>query len=130
MSITWKDIYETGVPVIDDQHKNLIKLINDLYEAQKKGQGQLVIGNILDNLVDYTQKHFTAEEQLFENTAYPQIEDHKKEHAYFTGRINEFKSDQKSGNIILSLKTIDFLKDWTINHILGTDKEYTPYLKL
>lgn len=128
MSITWKDIYETGVPVVDDQHKKLIELINELYEAQKKGQGQLVIRDILDKLIDYTQIHFTSEEQLFENTAYPQIEDHKKEHAYFAGRINEFKSDQKSGNIILSLKTIDFLKDWTINHILGTDKEYTPYL--
>lgn len=128
MSIVWKDIYNIGVPQIDEQHKKLIEIINELYDAQKKGQGQLVIGSILDRLVDYTIMHFSDEEGLFLNSAYPNADNHKKEHLSFTEKIMEFKNDQRSGNIILSLKTIDYLKDWTINHILGTDKEYTDYL--
>ena len=129
MSILWRDTYNTGIETIDEQHKTLVALINELYEAQKKGQGQLIISGILDKLVDYTIYHFASEEELLEKISYHGLETHKKEHLYFTEKVMEFKSDHRSGNIILSLKTIDFLKDWTINHILGTDKEYTPFFK-
>lgn len=128
MSIEWKETYNTGVEIIDSQHKKLIEIINNLYAAVKKGENKFIVSGLLDHLVDYTIRHFASEEELFENSNYPKIDSLKKNHLFFTSKIMESKADQKSGSIILSLKTIDFLKDLIIQHILETDKEYAYFI--
>ncbi len=128
VGIVWRDSYKIGVDQIDAQHKKLLLIINDLYEAHKRGTSQTMIIKILNELVEYTNYHFTIEEDLFKQYDYPQKDIHLDEHRYFVGRIAELQQESKKGNLLLSLKTIDFLKDWTINHILGTDKEFGNYI--
>lgn len=126
--IEWKKTYELGIQLIDDQHKKLVSIINDVFDAQKAGTGKEIIHNALKELVEYTEYHFNAEEDMLRQHKYGAIECHIEEHNSFAEQIQSFLNDSKSGNLVLSLKTIDYLKDWTINHILGTDKEYGEFI--
>jgi len=127
--INWKETYDIGFRKIDEQHLKLIDIINELHEAHTKGTGQMILGEILDRLVDYTIYHFDTEEELFKQYEYPKAKEHLVEHKEFTDQVTEFLNDSKTGNLILTLKTMDYLKDWTITHILGTDKEFGDFVR-
>lgn len=127
--IIWRESFNLGIEKIDEQHKKLIRIINELYKAHELGTSQVVIIEILDELVDYTNYHFSDEEKFLAENGYPELENHRSEHKYFIDKISKLQDESIKGNLLLSIKTLDFLKDWTINHILGTDIEYTKYLK-
>lgn len=127
--ITWRTGYELGFKIIDEQHKKLIDIVNELYDAQQHGTSRAIIGSTLDKLIDYTSYHFGSEEVLFKDYQYPEAESHIEEHEGFIKDIVNLKSDLVDNNLLLSLKTLDFLKDWTINHILGTDKDFSEYVR-
>ncbi|MCK9424662.1 MAG: bacteriohemerythrin [Ignavibacteriaceae bacterium] len=127
--LVWKDAYDIGIQVIDDQHKMLINIINDLYAANASGSAHLVMESIFKQLADYVHYHFSTEEDMFQQYGYPGAQAHIAEHDEFRDKIKNLQGENRSGNIILSLKTIDYLKDWTINHILGTDREFSNFIK-
>jgi hemerythrin-like metal-binding protein len=124
-NIGWNNIYNIGCKIIDDQHKKLISIINELYESQHRGMLQASILGILDKLADYTVYHFSSEKKLFSQYGYPKT----AEHDYFVDKVKELQMELSRGSIVLSLKTMDFLKDWTITHILGSDKEFGEFIK-
>ncbi|MFN3412094.1 MAG: bacteriohemerythrin [Exilispira sp.] len=125
--VEWKEDYSVSVSIFDDQHKKLFEIINNLHEAMKKGASNVVIPGILDELYNYTQKHFTNEEELFTKYNYPEIEYQKNAHMTFLNKISEFKNDFESGKLGLSIEIISFLNDWLINHIKGADKKYGKF---
>lgn len=127
--ISWKETYNIGIKVIDEQHTKLVEIINELYEAQKIGTSQVIINDVIKELECYTKYHFDSEEEIQTTNRYPQFDQHKIEHEEFIGKLQEFKRDANRNNLLLSLKTIDYLKDWTINHILGSDKDFSDYLR-
>jgi hemerythrin-like metal-binding protein len=123
----WSDSLSVGVKASDDDHKKLIDMLNRLYEGMKNGQGKEVVGKVLHDLIRYTKFHFAREEEFFAKTGYPALE-HKREHAELVKQAEELQSRHKSGECALSIATLDFLKDWLIIHIQGTDKKYTEHL--
>lgn len=127
--IEWKSTYEVGFKAIDEQHIKLIQIMNELFDAQKKGTGQLMVNECLNELVDYTVYHFSTEEKLFEQYEYPKAQKHISEHQEFVDKIKNLKEEATKGNILLTLKTMEYLKDWTINHILGTDMEFGEFVR-
>jgi len=125
----WSPRLSVGVELLDKDHQKLVKLINDLYDAMKEGHGKESLGSILDRLVDYTKIHFAHEEQYFAQSKYPHLADHKKEHDALTRQALDIQTQYKSGaSGVLSLEVMNFLKDWLMNHIQGSDKKYGPYL--
>lgn len=127
--ISWKKSFSIGIQAIDDQHKKLVEIINELYEAQRLGTSQSIICDVLIRLDDYTKYHFNMEEMMQHANMYPDLSNHKKEHQEFIDRLTLLKRDAKKNNLLLSLKTLDYLKNWTINHILGSDRDFGEYLK-
>jgi hemerythrin len=73
--------------------------------------------------------HFNAEKELFAQYKYPKSSEHLAEHDYFVDNVKAFQKALSTERTTLSLKTIDFLKDWTITHILGSDKAFGEYVK-
>ncbi len=128
MFIQWKNIYSVGVDLIDDQHKKLIELINELQEAQQSGMASLLMEDVFNRLVEYTVYHFSTEEQLFKDHNYPGAKLHNNEHEEFVNKINYLKYQAQDGNLLITLKTLDFLKDWLINHVLGGDQEFGAFI--
>lgn len=125
----WNSRLETGLPKIDEQHKELVRLINDLHKAMKQKKGTAESGRILDELVKYTEYHFGFEEELFDRYNYPETGAHKKIHVDLVAKVNAFRDDFKSGRAGLSMDLMGFLSDWLRNHIMKTDKEYVSFFK-
>ena len=123
----WDESMSVGVAEFDRQHGVLIDLINQLSDAMSIGKGKDVLGGILVKLSRYTRHHFSAEEELFERYAYPEAQSHIQAHINLTRKVYELKNAFDSGKKILSLETMNFLKDWLNNHIMIVDKQYGPY---
>ena len=79
--ITWTNDLTVGIELIDEQHKMLIKHLNDLSQALQSQQGPAKVAATLNFLIDYTNFHFTAEEKHMEANGYPELKNHiKKQH--------------------------------------------------
>ena len=126
--VAWKDSYSVGIESIDLQHKKLLHLINQLQTAVDFSTGEQFERDALDELVDYTKTHFKKEEKLMEDNAYADLEAHKVQHKQFIDKVNHFVEQYKTNSDVTMMDTLKFLKEWLINHINGTDKEYGKVL--
>lgn len=127
--MSWTDTYSTGIAEIDQQHKKLIDLINSLHDAMAKGQGKIVLGKTLGELIHYCASHFAVEEKLFDKHGYPEADEHKDKHQKMTSKVLALQQQFEQGKATLTIEVMDFLQQWLDKHILGTDKKYAPFLK-
>jgi hemerythrin len=125
--ITWSDRMSVGVERIDKQHRGLMDLINNLHAEMLAGRGYEALGEVLAELVNYTKTHFATEEMLFHTHRYPKLAEHKKEHDDLAKKAAELQAAVSSGKVVLTLPTMNFLKDWLTNHILKSDMAYRPF---
>jgi hemerythrin len=123
--INWDDSLSVNVAEIDQQHKRLIGMINELNDAMRMGKGKDVLGKIINSLFTYTATHFKTEEKYFAQFGYPDTENHKKEHTAFVQKVSDFKDGFEKKKLSLTIEVMDFLSDWLKNHIKGTDKKYS-----
>ena len=121
--VSWSDEFGLGMPEIDEQHRVLIELINQVWRAVVKRADRTEALPILEELEKYTITHFMAEEVFMREIAYPQFAEHKIEHDNFVNRVAEEKAKIVAGQGV-ELDMVHFLKDWLINHILVSDKAY------
>ncbi|MFO7752621.1 MAG: bacteriohemerythrin [Desulfobacteraceae bacterium] len=125
----WTEKLVTGIPSIDEQHMELVKMVNRLHRAMKLKSGSGQAGDILARLADYTGYHFSHEEALFEEYHYPGKENHKQIHDDLVAKVGEFKTEFENGRAALSMDLMTFLTDWLKTHILKTDMAYVSHLK-
>lgn len=123
----WDDKFSVSVREIDEQHKRLIGMINELHDGMKSGGGKAVVAPILKRLVDYTLYHFSTEERYMSLHRYPGELAHKAEHKKFTDKVMDFHQKFNDGTAAVSLELMTFLKGWLTDHIMGTDKKYSKY---
>jgi len=128
-NVEWSDDLSVGIPLYDGQHKVLIQLINQLYKNMEQGQGTQVIAKVLQELIDYTDYHFSSEERAFEAFGYPHREEHRRQHQDLLKKARELYNDMVSGREVLSNEVLDFLQDWIMNHILKVDAQYSEFLQ-
>jgi hemerythrin len=124
----WSDKYSVGINSIDVQHKQLVALINNLFEALSKGKGDQALAPILNELIVYTKTHFAYEERLFTQYAYPDSSLHKADHDKLAAQVLDIQKQMQEGKVGVSVGTMTFLKEWLSGHIMGSDKKYGPYL--
>ena len=125
--LRWTDALSVNIDEIDQQHKNLIMMVNELNEAMHERKAKDVLGTIIDGLINYAATHFATEEKYFARYSYPETETHKKEHVSFVEKIIEFKLGFDEGRLLLSLEVMNFLQEWLITHIQISDRKYCVY---
>ena len=125
--IKWNEGFSVNVSKIDQEHKKLVEMVNELTDAMKKGKGKDVLGKILDGLIAYTASHFQTEEKYFQQVKYPDAAAHKKEHAAFVQKVSEFKKEFDAGRATVSVNILQFLSKWLQTHIKGTDQKYSKF---
>ncbi len=125
----WSKDLEIGIKEIDDQHKRLVKLVNQLYVGISQGKDKEYLSKILNELIEYTDYHFKTEEYYFDKFGYPETDIHKEIHRKLVEKVVNFKKKFEEGSATLSYELLNFLKDWLINHIGKTDKKYGSFLK-
>jgi hemerythrin len=126
--LSWRDDYSVGIAVLDAQHKNLVELLNSLYDASRVGKGRDVLWKTLRELISYTRVHFATEEDFMKLHTYADLPDHKAEHDALTKKVIDFQHDFEAGKVAITADVLSFLRDWLTGHILETDRKYTPYL--
>jgi hemerythrin-like metal-binding protein len=120
--VEWSESYAIGVGVIDYQHRKLIRLIGDLQEYKdKKEFSDDVLDLILEELVDYTEYHFSTEENYMHQVNYPDLETHKVKHKNFVNKLQSLKEQFHSRNTEITDELERFLSSWLITHIAHED---------
>lgn len=125
--LIWSSNYSVRVNSMDEQHRRLIDLINQLHDAVQHNNTSSV-RIVLSALVDYTRTHFADEECLMQTHNYPALTQHKAQHQKFTAQVIEVQKQFLAGKQDIGRDTLAFLKEWLINHIMATDKSYGQYL--
>ena len=126
--INWSDKYSVGVATFDEDHKQLVAMINELHAAMSAGAAQQALGGILEKLAAYADTHFVAEEKSMDKYAVPGLKMHQVEHQNLRSQVGRFLSGIQGGKIAMSVRVLEFLRSWLIDHIQTSDKRYGPYL--
>jgi len=120
--IEWQDSMSVGHPAIDDDHRRLIRYVDELYSAVTAGRCQDIVGGLLAELVKDTQEHFEHEESVWKAGGYVDLDRHKQQHADLLHTVGEFKAKYDQGTALLTLDVINFMCEWLTHHILTSDK--------
>lgn len=125
--VRWSPDYAVNVDLFDAHHKRLFALIEKLYRAMSNGIEGSELSAIVDELIEYTEYHFTAEETAFERHAYPGCETQKQQHRELVAGIRKLRQDLASGRQMVAVEVMEFLRDWLTGHIKGCDKHYAAF---
>ena len=126
----WNDRLAVGIAQVDMEHKKLVTMLNELFDAMQAGKGKEALGPILAGLVAYTKTHFANEEKMLKTHNYGDFAAHKALHDELTKQVLEVEKKFKTGaSSALSMEVMAFLKNWLIKHIMGTDKQYVPAMQ-
>ena len=127
--VDWTDKLSVGVGSIDQQHKRLVGLINQLHTAMSAGQGQAMLIGVYNELVDYTRTHFAHEEKLLRTHSYHDLPGHHAVHAKLTKDVLGLQNKLADKKAVLSVEVLDFLRAWLTDHIMNTDQRYASLLQ-
>ncbi len=124
--VVWNDEYSVGIAVLDEQHRQILNLINDLYNAKDYSQDGLAVWHLLSVLRDYTMTHFAEEEAMMKRCGYRDFDHHKIIHDQLRENTEQLCKAQRDVMRDLSFEVLNFLRKWWTQHILGMDRKYAP----
>lgn len=131
MAFEWKDEYSVHITELDDQHKKLFTLINELENCVNTGNFKDTVNHALDELMEYVNIHFETEEYYLKKSNYSNLEKHQQIHNDIKEDLNK-KINHIINRDIMSLDVIglyNFLVKWLETHILNEDQKYVDALK-
>lgn len=131
MAILWTEDLATGVNRIDEQHRELFRRINILFDACNQGKGKGEIDGVVKFLEDYVETHFSEEEKYMKQYSFSAYSHHKARHLEFIQKFSGIKKKLHSeGPGLVVVLTIDHLLiDWLKEHIRKLYRELGDFLK-
>lgn len=133
--IAWDSKFDLGIPVIDNQHKKLVNLCNNLYEALMKNKAEGIptwqssLTDTLRECVDYVKTHFHDEEVIMQAAGYVNYASHKRAHEDFIYKILETTREFDKATFTTAFQFVRFLYDWILRHIAHEDKLYVKRIQ-
>ncbi|GAB3384223.1 hemerythrin domain-containing protein [Azotobacter armeniacus] len=129
-NIPWSAEFETGIDIIDDQHKRIFEYLNEIDQAIAR-KSVAEIEGVIKAIIDYSISHNTFEESLMEKAGYPLLEAHHQVHERFKGRAHAYgtRFDKGEDPIRLAREVRSDIGLWLTNHIKRDDKHYVSDVK-
>jgi hemerythrin len=129
--ITWNSTLSCGIKLIDDQHRVLVGLVNDMFNhvSGNNVQEDAYFDKVIKQVVTYIKVHFATEEKIMLYTRFAGYVEHKKEHDTFVLTVIKNIQSYIAKERFTLLSFTKFLKDWILSHIAVMDKEYFLHLK-
>ncbi len=127
--ITWTENFSVGVRQFDEQHKQLVRMLNRLIAEPEAGTRSETVSELLDAMTEYAQQHFEAEEELMQQYNYPQLEEHAAQHNAFRRKTAELCMDAMYQVGTVPESILQYLRDWLVEHILQSDMDYKPFFR-
>lgn len=124
--ISWKDDFSIKNAEIDDQHKELLEIVNQLYEFCDKEYTEKT-KSLMYQLLEHTREHFDTEESYMKQLKYPQYISHKLEHDRFYNKVANFSIALEEGNDKLNSDFFKSFQNWFQNHLELNDKKCGEY---
>ena len=131
IKIEWNDSLVIGVEEIDEQHKMLIERLKNLADAFEHQQGETEVFKTFEFMSEYTDFHFSSEQEQMKNADYPGLEYQIAQHEEFKASLKRLIEDFEEEGITRALTTSvnTFLISWLVNHIVGVDMKFAEFLK-
>jgi len=130
VAIQWDEKqFATGHVVVDQQHRDLFKMVNELHDAIVAQRSREVLVPTLERLAKYTVEHFQTEQDLMTSLGYPEYAAHKQRHDELTAKVVELIEGYRSARITLPVTLSRFLSDWLNHHIKGEDKRMIEWIR-
>lgn len=126
--VAWEDGLATGVAAIDQQHRGLIDMINDLYRRMQEGD-EPIAAETFAALQDYARRHFETEYALMDRHGYPDLNHHEFEHQTFARTVENLRQQMENGEAPLNEGLVVFLVDWFLDHVSRTDRKLGDFIK-
>lgn len=128
----WKDSYQIGIDIIDTQHKELFRMVDELLKAITAEADSSTFKEAIEFLKNYVAKHFSAEEAYQESISYCGIEEHKKIHRTFTDTVLEYERRlaESDYDIRVVKDLAGLLTTWLNYHVAGADQRIVKNLPL
>jgi hemerythrin len=126
--MTWSSKYSVGVETLDNQHKAMMNVLNQLHAASMRGRAQEVASPLIRQIVALASEHFAAEERLMESVEFPGLAGHRARHRELSGKIAEFVSRHEKGDATVYVELLYFIRDWQTKHMQTEDHEYASWL--
>lgn len=133
MTIEFDDTLITKNELIDSQHKELIERIKKFVESCEQGAGKVKAIQMLDYLSEYTDFHFSAEEELQEKVGYPGLKEHREKHEEFKKNLKELEAflEEAEGPTDAFVEQVKKnVVDWLFGHIKAFDRSVAEYIFL
>ena len=125
----WSDKYKLDIQSIDDQHKQLFAIMNEVHEIVTADSESDDVNNSVKKLLQYTKDHLNFEESLLQKHEYPDYDAHKIQHEGFCNQIGKYRALLDNNEKIDPLDLLSFTIEWLGTHILETDFKYRDFLK-
>lgn len=128
-TFVWNDRFLTGEPVVDNEHRELVRIINWVGQLQAEPERASEFERVLEQLIDYAAMHFAHEAQLMAETGCDPRHTslHLTIHRDFTQQIATMR--QVSTGAADTEFLLRFLTNWLAYHILGIDQSMTRQVK-
>lgn len=128
--LKWSDELSVGVPSLDDQHKKMLLLLNDLNEGLMSGKDRMGLGDMLNRLITATAMHIKYEEGLLARAGYSDEPVHRAEHVTLMRQFCGIRQQYETiGPNALTLPVVSFLKNGLLAHLRGADAHYRGRLR-
>jgi len=122
--IEWDEKYSVGVSTIDEEHKKFIDIINKAIVTKEHNDKPEEIREILYEMIKYALNHFATEEANMIKFNFPEYQSHRNEHLDFTDKTVSMINKVIKGDYNVANQILEYLKQWLVNHIQGSDRKY------
>jgi hemerythrin len=126
----WSSEFSVNNHDIDEQHQELISILNRLFLAVAERQGHAVTLSVLDSLLNYTQNHFAYEERVLQEAHYSDFDHHVQEHRMLGAELNELVAKYMIEGQQIYFELLRLLRKWLKKHIQGSDMNYRETLSI
>ena len=124
----WNESYSVGDALMDAHHQVFFRMVRDFSRPPENGDPDTMMKRIAF-LAEYTSMHLGAEEKLMQQCGYPELEQHRAIHAAFSRKVHAVKEDYiRNSDNMAPEPVLKMMQDWFIDHIIGEDKKYLPYV--
>ena len=123
--IPWDDNFCTGLPTVDQQHRRLVDLLNQVATELAYSVEQIDLDALFKELIAYTNLHFQSEEAIWQHffDTDPVVQTHRKEHTGFFERVQQMMAGTPGQTkATVAEEVLGFLTQWLVAHVLGSDR--------
>ncbi|MGD0548891.1 MAG: bacteriohemerythrin [Terracidiphilus sp.] len=128
--IVWTDQMSVGVKLLDNDHKRLVLIVNQLHDGLMSGRAKPALEYAFNGLIQHVRAHHAQEEQILAEIGYHNSELHKQEHDQLVGEIMELQTQFiNCEQLAEELELMRQLRGWFFKHIQNSDRDLVAHLR-